>query len=202
MYARTLRVVSVGFEEWDFRGLLSYFIYFLFFSVFYKFYTIINELLKNIFQLPSSIYVVVAGFHDSHLWDTEPVSAVAPRLLAVFLIFGDPGLSMLTPCTGSCWSAWKLKTLVGIKGHCFIRIIHSNTINSPCLGGGGGFYSREKESSKHFSYLSFFLPITFLAWQLETKEGHRVGRHFLWYTWVRVKLLILSMESGLKQVRS
>lgn len=29
----------------------------------------------------------------------------------------------------------KLKTPVGIKGHCFIRIIHSNTINLPLLWG-------------------------------------------------------------------
>lgn len=58
----------------------------------------------------------------------------------------------------------KLKTPVGIKGHCFIRIIHSNTINSPLLGGVGGWegrvYTREKERSRAspcvaFSYLHF-----------------------------------------------
>lgn len=70
VYSRTLTVVRVS----DLRDEISegfylvlFYFSFPFFSVFSKFYTIINELLKNIFQLPSSIPAVVAGFHDAHL---------------------------------------------------------------------------------------------------------------------------------------
>lgn len=46
----------------------------------------------------------------------------------------------------------KLKTPVRIKGHCFIRIIHSNTINfTPALGRRGRVYARGKGTTQGFS---------------------------------------------------
>lgn len=48
----------------------------------------------------------------------------------------------------------KFKKAVAIKGQCFIRIIHSNTINFPWSGGQGRVSAREKEGSKGFSICS------------------------------------------------
>lgn len=76
----------------------------------------------------------------------------------------------------------KLKTWVGIKGHCFIRMIHSNTINLTPALGEGRLSTGEKEGSQGFSiYSPFPLWIFFpqqLYWhdrQLKTKERQRVG---------------------------
>lgn len=54
----------------------------------------------------------------------------------------------------------KLKTPVGIKGHCFIRIIHSNTINLALLRGNGRVYAREKEDLRGSPFIAF-LPFEF-----------------------------------------
>lgn len=78
MYSRTLTVVIVLYLRDEISECFYLLLFFIsFFSVFSKFYTIINELLKKIFQLPSSISAGLAVFHhvpdspsgaaDSHL---------------------------------------------------------------------------------------------------------------------------------------
>lgn len=70
--------------------------------------------------------------------------------------------------TGVTDSESKLKTPVGIKGHCFIRIIHSNTINLALLWGKWKGLRQGEGRSKGFSIYSlspiwiFFFPNNFI----------------------------------------
>lgn len=212
MYSRTLTVFIVLYLRDETSECFYLVLFFIsFFSVFSNFIqSSMNCWRKFSNSLPAYLrFWLVSIMFLTPMSETRPFLQWRPGCGLFFSSLDIPASPCSHPAVahaGVTDSEWKLKTLVGIKGHRFIRIIHSNTINSPCWaeggGGGGGFYSREKKGSKPFSYLNFFLPTTLLTWQLETKEGHRVRRHFLWYTWGRVKFLILSTEWGLKRVGS
>lgn len=135
---------------------------------------------KKIFQSDFSRSVVLADFHISaplsgawlisSPWERPAVYLRSPRVFVLLSVHTRS--TPLTSCGGSATVTDrepKLKTPVGIKGHCFIRIIHSNTINSPCSGGKGRVYAREKDGSKGFFIYSlspiriFFPPTTLLT---------------------------------------
>lgn len=100
-------------------------------------------------------------------WERPAVHLHSPRVFVLLSVHTRS--APLTSCGGSAAVTDrepKLKTPVGIKGHCFIRIIHSNTINSPCSGGRGRVYAREKDGSKGFFIYSLSLIRIFFLQQL------------------------------------